>query len=178
MQFIIENIWLILGVLVVVVGGGGAWLFMSGGMNRLLDWFRPNSDKFIPAKVFCEDNQIRDRKLKVERYAVTDEKNHRSYHLVHDLLLRKKGSTTPFLALTQRDDFPIDFHARLTKADREKYPTAQRVFIDTTADIRSNAARESAKNAMGMSLSIIAMMGGLVFVVMAIIMFWGKGGVS
>lgn len=173
--------YLILGILagIIIIGGLIAWMVMSGGFTRLMDWARPNSDKYIRAKVFCEDNQIRDRKLKIERYAVSDDKNHRSYHLVHELLVRQNGSNKQFLALTQRDAFPIDFHNKLKKEEREKYPTAQKIFIDTTADIRSNAARESAKNMMGMTLSIVALMGGLVFVVMAIIVFWqGKGPVS
>lgn len=166
--------YLIIG-LVVVVGGSYLLFFTSIGL-RIRDMFRPYTDKYVKAKVFCEDREIRDRKLKIERYVITDEKKRRSYHLVHDLYLYGANFNAKYLALNERDDFPIDFQNKLSAADRSRYPDAQRVFLDTTADIRSEASKESAKSFMGNTLAIIALMGGLVFVVMAVVIFWsGRG---
>jgi hypothetical protein len=160
----------------VVVAGGSYVLFFTGWGSRLKDFFRPNTDKYVRAKVFGEDREIRDRKLKIERYTITDEKKRRSYQLVHDLYLYGANSNAKFLALNERDDFPIDFHNELKVVERERYPSALRVFLDTTADIMNESAKESSKNFMGNMLAIVALMGGLVFVVMAIVIFWqGKG---
>jgi hypothetical protein len=176
MQFILQNIWLILGVAVVVVIVS-AWILMSSGLfHRMLDWMRPDSDKHIKAKVFAEDKNIRDRKLKIGRYVISDTKKCRSFYLIHDLLVTAANSSRQFLCLTERGSVPIDFHNVMTKEKLAKYPSAQKVFIDTTADIRSAASKESAHNMMGMSLSIIALAGALVFIVIAIIIFWGNKG--
>jgi len=176
MQFIVQNIWLILGVVIVVVVGSAWWLMTSGYLHRALDWLRPDSDKHIQAKMFCEDKNIRDRKLKIGRYCIFDTKKCRAFYLIHDLLLAGANSNKQFLCLTERGSVPIDFHNVMTPDKLARYPSAQKVFIDTTADIRSNASKESARNMMGMSLSIIALMGGLVFIIIAIVIFWGNRG--
>jgi len=176
MEFILNNIWYILIIGAVVLIGGGALLIYTGRLHWLMDILRPNNPRYIKAKVFCEDKQIRDRKLKIGKYVISDDKNRRSYHLIHDLLLTKANTHKQFLALNERDDIPIDFHEKMTPDKREQYPSAQRVFIDTTADIQSNAAKEAASNIMGMSLSIIALGGALAIIVMAIVMFWQNRG--
>ena len=163
-------IWILIGFLVVI--GGGWALFATGLLHRLMDWMKPNSDKFIPAKVFCEDKQIRDRRLKVGRYVISDVKKHRSFYLVHDLLLTSPTGQGKFLTLTERSAFPIDFHNRVSKDERAKYPSAQRVFIDTTADIRSESAREANNNFMAQSLSIIALAAAVIVVIFGIIVFY------
>lgn len=178
MQVILDNIWWILGIIALVLVGGGFFLVVSGYGHRLLDWMKPTSDKYVPAKVFCEDRNIRDRNMKVGRYVISDDKKKRSFYLVHDLLLAKPNSNRTFLALTERAARPIDFHERITPAMWAKYPSAQRVFIDTTADLRSQASKEAGSNFMAMSLSLIAMAGAIVIVVLAIIIFFSnKGGV-
>lgn len=177
MEFIVHNIWYIIIGLFLILGLGGGLLIYTGYIHRIIDWIRPDSDKYVRAKVFCEDKNIRDRRLKIGRYCILDSKKCRAFYLVHDLLLTKFNSSMQFLALTERGSIPIDFQGIFTKEKFAKYPSAQKVFIDTTADIRSQASKESAKNAMGMSLAIIAMAGALVFIVMAIIMFWkGQNG--
>jgi hypothetical protein len=172
MAFIAANIWLILGILALVTIGGTWALLATGYIHRISDWFKPGSDRFIQAKVFCEDKQIRDRKLKVGRYVVSDMKKHRSFYLVHDLLLSTPLGSTLFLALTERNSFPIDFHGKVTPAERAKYPSAQRVFIDTTADIRSESSKEATSNFMAQSLSIIAICAAIVVVVFGAIVFY------
>lgn len=173
MIFILQNWWWMLALLVIAVIAI-AWFVMSSGyVHRGLDWLRPDSDKHIRAKMFCEDKQIRDRKLKIDRYCISDYKKMRSFHLIHDLLITKAGSSKQFLALTERGTIPIDFQGVMTKDKLAKYPSSQKVFIDTTADIRSNASRESANNMMAMSVSVIAMAVALIFLIMAIFMFWG-----
>ena len=176
MAFIIQNLWLIIGAIFVLIVGGGWWFFSSGSFQRFRDWTSPSSDKFIKAKLFCEDKQIRDRKLKVETYCISDEKKMAGYHLVHDLLITGAGTGRQFLAINERDSFPISFGKQLTPEKRKQYPTAQRVYIDTANDIDSREAGDSARNFMGMSLSIIALAGALVFVVLAIIIFWKTRG--
>lgn len=177
MEFILENIWLILGItlLLIIVG---TWVTLRTGLgHRMFDWMKPTSDKYIFAKVFCEDRQIRDRKLKVGRYSIADEKKKRSFYLVHDLLHAKPKSNSTFLALTERAARPIDFQGRITEENWNKtYPSAQRVFIDTTADIRSQSSKEATSNFMAMSLSLIAMSGAIVVVVMGLIIFFSNRG--
>jgi len=174
MKFIIENIWYIIGILMVVLIGGGYLFIKSNMLQKMRDWMNPNSDKFIQAKIFCEDKQLRNRKEKIGRYCVQDDKRRMGWHLVHDLLLTSKVTGRQFLCLSERDDFPIDFHKKLTPEMIKQYPYAQRVFLDSTAEIRSQAAKEAGKTFMGNTLSIIAIAGALVFVVMAIVLFWGN----
>ena len=159
----------------VVIIGFVWWFISSGSFSRLMDSMRPASDKYIRAKLFCEDKQIRDRKLKVETYCISDEKKVASYHLVHELLITGAEKGTQFLALNERDDFPIDFSgAFLSKDKRKEYPNAQRVYIDTANDIDSKEAGNSAQGFMGMTLAIIAGSGALVVVVLGIIVFWKR----
>jgi len=176
MKFFIENIWLILTIFIVVFIGGGWILFTTGAVHRLADWLNPTSDKYISAKMFCEDKQIRDRRLKVGRYVVSDIKKCRSFYLVHDLLLTigHKG----LLAITERNARPIDFRNRMSESDWKKLPTAQRVFIDTTADIRSNSAREASKNMMAQTLSIMALSVTVVVVILGVIVFFQMRGAA
>jgi len=171
--FILQNWWWMLIVLIMIVLGGAWFLIASGYIHRAIDWLRPDSEKHIRAKMFCEDKQIRDRKLKIDRYCISDYKKMRSFHLIHDLLITKAGSSKQFLALTERGTIPIDFQGVMTKDKLAKYPSSQKVFIDTTADIRSNASRESANSMITMSLSVIAMAVALIFLVMSIFVFWG-----
>jgi len=172
MAFLSQNIWLILGILALVTIGGTWALFSTGYIHRISDWFKPGSDRFIQAKMFCEDKQIRDRKLKVGRYVVSDMKKHRSFYLVHDLLLSTPIGASLFLAVTERNARPIDFRNRMKAEDWEKLPSAQRVFIDTTADIRSESSKEATNNFMAQSLSIIAICAAIVVVIFGIIIFW------
>lgn len=158
-----------LGFLVLV--GGAVLMFRTGLVHRLMDWAKPVSDKFIPAKVFCEDRQIRDRKEKVERYVVSDIKKHRSFYLVHDLLLSNPFGKGKFLCLTERNAFPIDFHNKISSEERSKYPSAQRVFIDTTADIRSDASKDSTSSFMAQSLAIMALCATIIVVIFGIVVF-------
>lgn len=179
MAFIAQNLVLILVIGAVVLIGGAWALFATGIIHRLLDWMKPTSDKFIPAKVFCEDKQIRDRKLKVGRYVISDVKKHRSFYLVHDLLLTGPSGRGKFLALTERNAFPIDFHNKISKEEKAKYPSAQRVFIDTTADIRSESSKEATNNFMAQSLSIMALCATIIVVIFGVIVFFqtrGAGG--
>lgn len=169
MEFILNNIWYILIGLFLILGLGGGLLITTGYINRLLDWIRPNSDKYIKAKMLCEDKNIRDRRLKIGRYCISDDRKHRAFHLVHDLLINK--GATQFLAISERSAYPIDFNNKLTEDERSKYPSATDVFIDTTGDIISDSAKENIQNTSMMVLAIIASLGGLAFVVMAIILF-------
>jgi hypothetical protein len=177
LAFILHNIlYLIIGGAVLLTAF--VWWFMaSGTFSRLMDSMRPASDKHIRAKLFCEDKQIRDRKLKIETYCISDEKKVASYHLVHELLLTGTEKGTQFLALNERDSFPIDFSgAFLDKEKRKEYPNAQRVYIDTANDTDSREAGNQAQNFMGMTLAIIAGSGALIVVVLGIIVFWHRGG--
>lgn len=176
MQFILHNIWYILLVLLIVAVGGGWLMFATSIGRRLMDWMKPTSDKYISTKLFCEDKQIRDRKAKVGRYVISDEKKRRSFYLVHKLLLSNPFGKGKFLALTERNARPIDFHNRITKEEWAKFPSAQRVFIDTTADLRSQSSKEATNNFMAMSLSLIAMSGAVIVIILGIIVFWqGRG---
>jgi hypothetical protein len=176
MDFIVHNIWYILGIVAIVLVGGG-WMILATSLgHRIRDWMSPASDKFMPSKVFCEDKQIRDRRLKIGRYVISDVKKHRSFYLVHDLLLTSPGGRGKFLALTERNAFPIDFHNRIKEDEKAKYPSARRVFIDTTADIRSESSKEATSNFMAMSLSIMGLCGAIVVVVMGIIVFVANRG--
>ena len=170
-EFILYNLPLFLGIGFVATIGGAVFLWRTGYIHRLMDWFRPASDKFVPAKVFCEDKQIRDRKLKVERYAVSDLKKFRSFYLVHDLLLASPSGNDKFLPLTERSARPIDFHNKITPDEWGKYPSAQTVFIDTTADIRSESSREATSSFMAQSLTIMALCAAIIVVVFGIIVF-------
>jgi len=78
--------------------------------------------------------------------------------------------------LTERNARPIDFHKKISEEEWKKYPTGKRVFIDTTADVRSEASKESASNFMATSLSIMALCGAVVVVVMALIIFFSSRG--
>lgn len=176
MEFIVNNLWYIILVIFIVFGGGGWYLITSGMIHKLLDWMKPTSDKYISAKVFCEDKQIRDRKLKVGKYVINDDKKKRSFYLVHDLLLSPVGSNKKFLALTERSARPIDFHNKINEEEWRRYPSAQRVFIDTTADIRSQSSKEAASNFMAMSLSMIAICAAIIVVVMGIVIFFQSRG--
>lgn len=176
MQFIIQNIWLIVIIITALAGLGVWWVMTSGVLQRLMDMFNSTGATYIAAKLFCEDKQIRDRKLKVGNYCINDEKIKCGFHLVHDFLITGKNTGKQFLALSPRDSFPIDFHGRMTPEKRKQYPDAQRIYIDTANDIDNSTASEAAKNLMGMSLSIIAMAGALVFIVLAIIVFWQTRG--
>lgn len=171
MRFLIEHLWWILGILSVVVVGGGVLMFYTGWYQRVMDWFKPQSDRYVKVKMFCEDRQIRDRKAKVGRYVISDMKKHRSFYLVHRLLLSSPLGKGNFLALTERNARPIDFHKRLTEDDWRKFPTGQRVFIDTTADIRSESAKEASSNFMAQALSIMALCATLIVVIFGIIVF-------
>lgn len=155
----------------VVLVGGAFVLFKTGLVYRLMDWAKPTSDKFIQAKLFCEDKQIRDRRLKIGRYVISDLKKHRSFYLVHDLLLSNPLGRGKFLGLTERNTFPIDFHGRISAAERARYPSAQQVFIDTTADIRSESSKEATNSFMAQSLSIMALCAAIIVVIFGIIVF-------
>ena len=179
MKFIVQN-WGVIFIVLPILLGAGIWILISTGMaHRLMDWASPTSDKFIPSKVFCEDKQIRDRQLKIGRYVVSDVKKFRAFYLVHKLLLTGADGRGKFLALTERNARPIDFHGTMTKEDWAQCPTAQRVFIDTTADIRSESAKEASQNFMAQALSIMALAGAVVVVVFFVIVFYSvraKGG--
>lgn len=151
-------------------------MFATGYGHRFMDWMKPTSDKYVKSKVFCEDRQIRDRKCRVGRYVISDEKKKRSFYLVHDLLLALPHSNRKFLALTERSARPIDFHTKISPEEWTRFPSAQRVFIDTTADIRSQSSKDATSNFMAMSLSLIAMSGAIVVVVMGIILFFQNRG--
>lgn len=172
MQFIIQNLWYIIILGFVIFIGGFMILWRTGTLNRLMDWLKPNSDKYVPAKKFCEDKQIRDRRLKVGRYVISDDKKRASYYLVHSLLLSGPTGTGKFLALTERSARPIDFHHRVSEAEWSKYPSAQRVFIDTTADIRSQASQEANNSFLAQSLAIMALAAAVIVVIFGIIVFW------
>jgi hypothetical protein len=176
MAFLIKNIMWIMLVLLALLAAGGYVMIRTNLLQKIRDKMNPNSDKFIQAKVFCEDKQIRDRREKIGRYCVQDDQRRMGWHLVHDLLVTSKGTGKQFLCLSERNDFPIDFHGVMTPENAKKYPNAQNVFLDSTADIRSQAAKEAAKTLMSNTLSIIALAGALVFVVFAIILFWGNRG--
>lgn len=176
MQFIVQNLWYILGIGAALFIGGFWFLFATGFIHRLSDWFKPNSDKYIAAKVFCEDKQIRDRKLKVERYVISDMKKRTSFYLVHKLLLSKTAGGGKFLALTQRNARPIDFHNKITEAEWAKYPSAQRVFIDTTADIRSESSAAATNTFIAQSLAIMALCVTIIVVIMGAVIFWTSRG--
>lgn len=181
MYWIVHNLWYILAIVIIAIIGGGWFILATGYGHRFMDWMKPTSDKYVRAKVFCEDRQIRDRSCKVGRYVISDDRKKRSFYLVHGLLHAKPGENRKFLALTERSARPIDFHNRIKPEEWAKYPSAQRVFIDTTAHIRSQSSKEAGSNFMAMSLSIMAMAGALVVVVMGIIVFWmnrGDGGLS
>lgn len=179
MSFILQHIWLILGGIILLLIGGGYLLISTGWLNRIMDWLKPDSDKYVRAKVFCEDKNIRDRKLKIGRYCIQDDKRRLGWHLVHGLYVKSASTGKQFLCLSERDSFPLDFEGKLTPEIRKQYPTARQVFIDSTADIRSQAAKEGNKSIMSSTVSIIAICAALVFVVMAIILFWrGHGSMS
>lgn len=176
MAFFIHNIFWFLGIGAVVLIGGTWFILATGYGHRIIDWLKPNSDRYVKGKVFCEDRQIRDRRNKVGKYVISDDKKTRSFYLVHDLLLAFPGSHAKFLALSERSARPIDFHNKITPAEWSKYPSAQRVFIDTTADIRSQSSKEAANNMMAMSLSIMAMSGAIIVVILGCIVFWQNRG--
>jgi hypothetical protein len=180
MQYIISNLWLFLAVTFFVVIGGAVLLVTTGYLSRIMDWLRPNGDKQIPVKVFCEDRQIRDRKLIVGRYVISDHQKHRSFYLVHKLLMsiyKKSGrSKATFLALTERSARPLDFHNRMSPEDWSQFPSARKVFIDTTADIRSDSAKEATHNFMAQSLTILTLSVAVIVVVMGIIIFFTSKG--
>lgn len=171
MGYIVENLWYLLSVTAITVIGGSFLLIKTGYIYRIFDWLKPNSSKQIAVKVFCEDGQIRDRKLEVGRYVISDHEKRRSFYLVHKLQLSGSDRKASFLALTERSARPIDFHQRLTPEDWKKYPNGQTVFIDTTADIRSEAAKESSSNFMAQSLTIIALSFAVIVSVMGIVIF-------
>jgi hypothetical protein len=172
LAFIAQNIWLILAILGLVTIGGAWALLSTGYIHRISDWFKPGSDRYMQGKIFCGDKQIRDRKLKVGKYCLLDMKKHRAFYTASELLLSTPLGSLPFYALTERDARPIDFHGKLTKADWEAKPSAQRVFIDTTADIRSESSKEAASNFMAQSLSIIAICAAIVVVIFGAIVFY------
>lgn len=176
MQFLIQNLWYILIAGFVIFVGGFLFLWYTGLIHRLMDWLKPNSDKYVGGKMFCEDKQIRDRRLKVGRYVISDDKKRRSFYLVHKLLLSGPKGSGKFLALTERSARPIDFHHRMSEADWLKLPSAQRVFIDTTADIRSEASKEAANTFLGQSLAIMALCATIIVVIFGIIVFWQSRG--
>lgn len=176
MQFLIQNLWYILIAGFVIFVGGFLFLWYTGLIHRLMDWLKPNSDKYVSGKMFCEDKQIRDRRLKVGRYVISDEKKRRSFYLVHKLLLSGPKGAGKFLALTERSARPIDFHHRMSEVEWLKLPSAQRVFIDTTADIRSEASKEAANTFLGQSLAIMALCATIIVVIFGIIVFWQSRG--
>jgi hypothetical protein len=180
MYFITQNIgpMLIIGAAILIAGG--LVMYYTNILQRFTDWLKPDSDKFISAKVFCEDKQIRDRRLKVGRYVISDIKKHRSFYLVHALLLSLPGSKRGVLALTERNARPIDFQNKVSEADWAKFPSAQTIFIDTTADIRSESAKDATTNFMGQSLSIMALCAAIIVAILGVIIFvqGNQGGVS
>lgn len=176
MSFIIQNLYLIL-IIGAVLCIGGLWLlWVTGLLLRILDWLRPNSDKSIATKLFCEDKQIRDRRQKIGRYVISDMKKRRSFYLVHTLLLTGPLGKGRFLALTERNARPIDFHSKVSKEEWAKYPSALRVFIDTTADIKSESAAQAANAMMAQSLSIMALAAAVIVVIFGIIVFFQTRG--
>jgi len=178
MNFITENLWLYLGVVTLIVCGGAVLLITTGYANRLWDWMKPDSSKSLPVKVFCEDGQIRDRKLEVGRYVISDHNNRRAFYLVRKLRLAGSDGKASFLALTERSARPIDFHNRMTADDWSDFPSGQDVFLDTTADIRSEAAKEASGNFMMQSLTIMVLGVAVIVVVMGIIIFFQQRGPS
>lgn len=172
MAFIARYIWWIIGILFIVSIGTTWALFATGYIYRIKDWFKPASDRFIPGKIFYEDKQIRDRRLVIGRYVISDMKRHRSFYLVHDLLMSYPRGGGQFLALSERSARPIDFHGRITKEQWAKYPSARQVFIDTTADIRSESSKEATNNFMAQSLAIIALCAAVVVVIFGAILFY------
>jgi hypothetical protein len=150
---------------------GGYFVLTTGFVSRFMDWMKPNDDKFMRAKIFCADRQIRDRKLVVCKYVLSDHKKRRAFYLVQKLLITNPRGKSAFLPLTERGARPIDFHSKMTENDWETFPTARRVFLDTTADIRSEASAESNKNLMAQSLSIIALAAAVIVVVMVAVVF-------
>lgn len=171
MQYIIENLWLILGVIVALTLLGGYLIIATGVPYKVMDWLKPNEAKYLPAKVFCTDKQIRDRKLAVDRYVLSDHGLRRSFYLVHKLLLKKPKGKKSFLALTERSARPIDFHGRMTTEDWKMFPSALKVWLDTTADIFADSVRAAHKNFAMQSLSIIALGAAVIVVVMGIVIF-------
>lgn len=176
MNFLLDNLaWVLIIVLAVFVGGGW-FLFSTGMIFRIMDWLSPTSDKHLPAKMFCEDKQIRDRREKIGKYVISDDKKHRSFYLIHNLLLTAAEGHRRFLALSERSAIPIDFHGKFTCDMQSQYPSARRVFLDTTADIRSESSVEGAQNFMAQSLSIIALAAAVVVIVFFVIVFFQTRG--
>lgn len=173
MQFIIENLILILVLAGCSVIGITALFLFTGLGSRVKDWVSPASDKYINCKYIDEDMNIRDRRLVIEKYCIVDEKRKLGFHLVHNLLISKPHSTKQMLCLNMRDSFPIDFLGKLTAEERDKYPSAADIYVDSTNDSDSETSKDTAHNMMGMSLSIIALAGAVVFLIMAIFVFWG-----
>jgi hypothetical protein len=171
LYFILHHLWLI-AVIAIALIAGGWWFLSSGKFQRLMDWMRPNSDKYVPARFVGEDRQLRDRKLRADVYCVTNEQKKESYHLVHSLMLRSAKTGKEFLLLTQRNSFPIDLRGKLTPALRAKYPTAQEIYIRTANDIDSRTTSDAARQMFGMTLSIVVLAGAVIVVVLGIIMFW------
>jgi len=107
----------------------------------------------------------------VDRYVLSDHGLRRSFYLVHKLLLKKPKGKKSFLALTERSARPIDFHSRMTADDWKKFPSALKVWLDTTADIFADSVRAASKNFAMQSLSIIALGAAVIVVVMGIVIF-------
>lgn len=169
----IEITLMVIGVLVAILI---YFLYRTGWLYRLLDMWKPYSDKHIASKMFCDDRQIRNRKLTVGKYVITDAKKKVSFYLVHKLLLQRPGRYGRFLPVAERNARPIDFHDQVSEVEWQSYPDAQEVFIYTTDDIENEAARNSQGSFVMTALSIMALVVGVIVAVGGIVVLWGNRG--
>jgi len=168
----IQSNLLYMGIILLLVFAVGTYLlFRYNYIYRLMDMWKPNAPRKYAVKIFGEDRQIRDRTMVIGRYVVLDDVDRKAYHLAHEAQLTLNGTKKKFLAVTQRDAWPIDFHNQLSKEDRKRFPRSQRVFLDASNDVPSRAARDAEGNQTMTILSIIALAGALAVIVVALIMF-------
>lgn len=165
-------------VLVAMLAGlaGIFWFVQSGKWVWLKEHIAPPKTLYVNYLKFCEDRVIRTGKYKVGRFCLLDDKNRKAWYLLHKLFIPGPDKKD-YLVINDRDDVPVDFFNLLTESEKADVADSDDVAGEAAMDAQITIERETARNVMAISLSIIALLGAVIFVGMAAYNYWQTGSI-
>lgn len=163
-------------VILLITLVGGFWFIRSGKWTWIKEHLFTPAVLYIPYIKFCEDKCIRYGKLAVARYCCEDKKGRKGWHLIHVLLI-KTWKKTERLPIHDRSTIPIDFFNILTPGEQKSLSNSNMVLRASMADIEQTSASDAARSTMMITLSIIALLGAIIFIAFACFNYWQNGSV-
>ena len=170
------TVFVIILVLILTVLAGGFWLIRSGRWTWLKEHIAPPKTLYVNYIKFCQDRVIRSGRYRVGRFCLLDIKNRKAWYLLHKLFIPGPDKKD-YLILNDRSDIPVDFFDLLTDEEKIDMAYSDGIAGEAAMDAQITMERETARNVMAITLSIIALMGAVIFMGMAAYNYWQTGSI-